>query len=289
MLEPVDTIAKTAREIAEKGRSNRIEVYNENDELGRLAATLNWTFDKLQDALKRESQFTADASHELRTPLSIMRGETSLALSKERGPDEYRQSLEVIAAEIARMSATVNRLLTLTRADSGTEILNLHRIDLTGFLTELASDVEALAEEKSLNFKLNIIDKPVIEGDVVKLRELFLNLVDNAVRYTDVGGDITLSLSKENNMACVAVADTGAGIAPEHLPHIFERFYRANKTSTENSSGAGLGLAICKSIAELHGGRIEVESLVGKGSKFRVMLPVVKNDQASQATSESDN
>jgi heavy metal sensor kinase len=279
MLKPLNTITKTAREIGEKSLSYRIKVSNQDDELGRLAATLNWTFDKLQNALRRERQFTADASHELRTPLSIIRGETSLALLKERSPDEYRKSLGVITEEIDHMSSTINQLLTLARTDSGTEIINLNRINLAEFLTELASDVEVLCEEKSIKFKLNTLDRPVIEGDEVKLRELFLNLLDNAIQYTDTEGNITVSLNEENRKARIAISDTGVGIAVEHLPHIFERFYRTNKTNTENSSGAGLGLAICKSIVELHGGKIEVESKVGVGSKFTVILPLATTNK----------
>ncbi len=273
MLKPVNIITKTAQEIGEKGLDNRIEVMNPNDELGRLAETLNKTFDKLQNALRRERQFTADASHELRTPLSIMRGEASLALSKKRNAEEYQKSLEVIAAEINHMLSTINRLLELTRTDNGTEALKMERIDLADFFTDMASDIEALCEEKAIEFCLNIDKKCVVNGDSVKLRELFLNLINNAVRYTNREGEITMTLNRVGNEACIAISDTGIGIPPEHLPHIFERFYRVNKTNIESSSGAGLGLAICKSIAELHGGNIEVESKVGVGSTFSVLIP----------------
>jgi signal transduction histidine kinase len=279
MMKPVSIITKTAREIGEKDLHRRIEVSNMNDELGRLAATLNQTFDRLQKALNRERQFTADASHELRTPLSIMRGETSLALVKERSREEYRKSLGLISTEIDHMSSTVNRLLSLTRTDSGTESLNLSRIEMADFLTEMASDMEVLCEEKSINFKLNIIDKLTVEGDEVKLRELFLNLLDNAVRYTGPGGNITVSLNKKENKAYVAVIDTGVGIPQEYLPHIFERFYCIDKTGSRSTGGAGLGLAICQSIAELHGGKIDVTSQVGIGSEFQVLLPMAGNDR----------
>jgi len=275
MLKPVHAITMTAREIGEKGLSRRIEVSNKNDELGKLAATLNWVFDRLQNALSRERQFTADVSHELRTPLSIIRGEASLALTKERSSDAYRKSLGVIAAEIGHMSSTVNRLLALTRTDSGTETLNLSRIDLADFLTDLALDVEALCEEKSITFRLNIQDRLTVEGDKVKLRELFLNLLDNAVRYTGSKGNVTVSLNKKGGEACVAVSDTGAGIPQEHLPHIFERFYRVDKTDSFGPSGSGLGLAISRSIVELHHGTIEAESEIGIGSTFSVLIPLV--------------
>ncbi len=258
--------------------SRRIEVSDNNDELGKLASTLNQTFERLQKAFSRERQFTSDASHELRTLLSIMRGEASLALTRERSQEEYRKSLEVISGEIDHMSSTIDKLLALTRTDSGRQYLSLNSIGLAEFLNDLASDVEVLCEEKSLNFKLDIIDQTTVEGDKVKLRELFLNLLDNAARYTPSEGSITVSLIRKGNSACVAVKDTGIGIPQEHLPYIFERFYRVDKASSQSPGGAGLGLAICQSIAELHGGKIEVDSKVGAGSTFRVILPLARND-----------
>lgn len=273
MLKPVNTITKTALEIGQKGLSDRIEVTNQ-DELGRLAETLNRTFDSLQDSVKRERQFTADVSHEIRTPLSIMRGETSLALSKERSADDYHQSLKVIAVEINHLLSTINGLLELTRTDNGIETIKKNRVNLAELLTDMSSDMETLCEEKSIKFKFNLINSLTIEGDEVKLRELFLNLIDNAVRYTSPEGNITVSLTQFGNEACIVISDSGIGIAPEHLPHIFERFYRADKTRTGNARGAGLGLAICKSIAELHGGKISAESIVGSGSTFTVLLPL---------------
>jgi len=278
MLRPVNAITRTAREIGERDLSRRIKVSDTNDELGKLASTLNQTFERLQKAFSRERQFTSDASHELRTPLSIMRGEASLALTRERRPEEYRKSLEVISGEIDHMSSTIDKLLVLTRTDSGKQFLNLDSIDLAGFLDDLASDFEALCEDKSLHFKLDIIDKVTIEGDKVRLREMFLNLLDNAIRYTPPGGGISVSLTKKGNNAYVGIKDTGIGIPQEHLVHIFERFYRVDKASSRNPRGAGLGLAISQSITELHGGKIEVESRVGTGSTFRVILPLVGND-----------
>ncbi|MBN2076423.1 MAG: HAMP domain-containing protein [Dehalococcoidales bacterium] len=276
MLRPVNAITRTATEIGEGDLSQRIDVPDNNDELGNLASTLNRTFDRLHRAFSRERQFTSDASHELRTPLSIMRGEASLALARERSPEEYRKSLETISREIDHLSSTVDKLLTLTRTDSGKQQLKPEIIDLDGFLLDFAEDVKVLCEENSLGFELKIEENAVVEGDRVKLRELFLNLLDNAVRYTPSGGTITMTLYRERDSARVAVKDSGIGIPPEHLPHIFERFYRVDKASLWSTKGAGLGLSISQSIAELHGGKIEVESLAGVGSTFTVILPVKK-------------
>jgi heavy metal sensor kinase len=275
MLKPVYAMARTAREIQEKDLSRRIQVQTQ-DELGQLADTLNQTFGRLQRAFERERQFTADASHELRTPLAIVQGEASLALAKDRTKEEYRKSLQAISGKIAQMSTTINKLLELARADSGKENISMATFDLKGLLAEIASDVEILCEEKALTFQTVLRDKLEITGDRTKLRELFLNLLDNAMRYTPQGGKILLSAGASGAMARVSVNDSGIGIAQKHLPHIFERFYRVSKARSADEGGTGLGLAICKHIVELHGGRIEVESREGAGSAFSVFLPLAK-------------
>jgi signal transduction histidine kinase len=235
------------------------------DELGQLAATLNQTFERLQQAFQRERQFTADASHELRTPLAILQSETSLSLSKNRNPEEYRKSLELVSDEISRMTSMVNKLLVLARADNGAENLNLKAVSLNELLSDLASDMEALCEDKALHFELDLQDQLRVRGDEIKLRELFVNLLSNAIRYTPGGGRITVSLLRDSGNAKIAVADTGIGIPYEHLPHIFERFYRVNKSHSLEENGSGLGLAIAKHIAEQHGGIITVNSRARSG------------------------
>lgn len=273
MLKPVNAITWTAREIQEKDLDRRIEVETD-DELGKLAATLNRTFERLQNAFRRERQFTADASHELRTPLSIIQSEATLALNKAREPEDYRKSLELISDEVSHMSAVINKLLLLARTDNGKDNLNLTRINLKELLSDLAADVEALSGEKSLLIELDLKADPEVIGDRIKLKELFLNLLDNAVRYTPHHGRITVSLAQEEDKACVSIRDTGVGIPPEHLPHIFERFYRVSKSHSAGNSGSGLGLAICKHIAEMHKGDIEVRSQPGQGTTFAVYLPL---------------
>jgi signal transduction histidine kinase len=243
------------------------------DELGRLSETLNQMFDRLQKAFDRERQFTADASHEMRTPLSVIQAEATLALTKERSGDEYRKSLELISHKTAYMTSVIHKLLELVRVDTSQERLNFEDINLKDLLTELEADIRVLCEEKTIDFQVNIKDDLTVKGDKVKLRELFLNLFDNAIRYTTQGGSILVSLAEQGNDALVTISDTGIGIPEEHLSHIFDRFYRVDKSS-DSESGAGLGLSICQRIVELHAGKIDVKSKVREGSTFSVLLPV---------------
>jgi len=272
-LKPVDQIAQQAQTIEETDLSQRIEI-KAKDELGRLASTLNEMIDRLEKAFKRQQQFTSDASHELRTPLAIIEAESTLMLQKDRTNSEYRQSLETISQEAHRIAHLVDQLLTLARADAGKEKLSLKEVNLNELISELSSDVEILCRDKGLEFKLNQAEDLVVNGDDVKLRQLFLNLLDNAIRYTPSGGSISVSVYREGQMAVVSISDTGVGISQEDLPHIFDRFYRVDKVRSPSEGGSGLGLAICKQIAESHRGRIEVQSEFGRGSTFSVFLPL---------------
>jgi heavy metal sensor kinase len=274
-LKPVNDIAKIARDIQKNDLSRRIAVRS-NDELGRLATTLNQTFERLEQAFLRERQFTSDASHELRTPLSIMQSEATLTLKKNRSQEEYKEALILISQETTHMSSIINKLLYLSRIDGGKEKLDPVTVNLSELLVDLASNIEALCEEKTLIFDSQISGDIQVEGDKVKLRELFLNLMDNAIKFTPAGGKISLSLVKTEGQAAVSVSDTGIGISEEHLPRIFDRFYRVNKTSSAGDAGSGLGLAICKHIVALHKGQIEVKSIFGKGSTFQITLPLTK-------------
>jgi heavy metal sensor kinase len=272
-LKPVDKIAQTAQEIEENDLSQRINV-NTKDELGRLAATLNEMIGRLEKAFQRQKQFTSDASHELRAPLAVIEAESSLALQKERPPSDYRQSLETISQESRQMSSLIEQLLTLARADAGKEQWNFTEVNLGRLIANLSADVEVLCQEKGLSCQLGQTHDLVIKGDEARLRELFMNLMDNAIRYTPAPGTVSLSLRHEGQMAVVAIKDTGIGIPAEDIPFIFDRFYRVDKSRSRGEGGTGLGLAICQHIAEAHGGKIEVESQVGAGSTFSVWLPL---------------
>ena len=272
-LKPVQQITKTAQNIEGSDLSQRINVKTD-DELGRLASTLNEMIGRLEESFNRQRQFTADASHELRTPLAIMQAEATLALSKERTPDDYRKSLETISQESDYMSSVISKLLFLARSDAGKEQLNFEGVELKELITGLSANIEVLAQDKGIKFAVDAKEELTVNGDKVKLRQLFINILENAVRYTPADGHISVSLVKQELNAVVSISDTGIGIPPEHLPHIFERFYRVDKARARADGGVGLGLAIAKIIAESHRGTITVASEVGKGTTFTISLPL---------------
>ncbi len=272
-LKPVDQIAQTALEIEGTDLSQRIKV-DTKDELGRLASTINQMIERLEKAFKRQQQFTGDASHELRTPLAVIEAESTLALERERSPKEYRQSLETVVQETEHMSTIIDQLLALARADAGKEQLTFEEIQLDELLRDVASDADVLCREKGLEFEFGSIEDVTVRGDNSGLRQLFLNLLNNSIRYTSAGGTISISLIKEGNQAIASVTDTGIGIPEEDILLVFERFYRVDKARSRDDGGSGLGLAICKHIAEVHGGSVEVASRQGKGSTFSVYLPI---------------
>jgi signal transduction histidine kinase len=195
-------------------------------------------------------------------------------LEKPRSPEDYLRSLELVSQETAYMSEIVGKLLVLARSDAGCEPLNVRDVDIAGLLVELAQDLDALAQEKGLRLSFGLMDGLTVKGDRVKLRQLFLNILDNAIRYTPAGGTITGSVVRQGDQAVASIGDTGVGIPEEHLPFIFDRFYRVDQARTGGEGGTGLGLAIATSIARMHGGTIEVESRVGEGTTFRVLLPL---------------
>lgn len=273
-LKPVERIADIARGIGEGDLSRRIDIETD-DELGRLSGTLNVMIERLEGAFNKQRRFVADASHELRTPLAVLQAESTLALDKKRTQPEYRKSLELVSQEVAYMSEIVGKLLSLARSDSGTEPLNFQPVNVMDLLSELFQEVGALAQEKGLQFNLGQTENLTVWGDRLKLRQLLLNILDNAIRYTPSGGSISGSLVRKNGSAVVSIEDTGIGIPAEQLPFVFDRFYRVDKARSSAEGGTGLGLSIAASIAKAHGGGIEVESQVGQGTTFRVVLPLV--------------
>jgi signal transduction histidine kinase len=272
-LKPVDDISRTAQEIEESDLSRRINV-GTKDELGRLAATLNEMIGRLERAFQRQKQFTSDASHELRAPLAVIEAESTLALQKERPAADYQQSLETISQESRQMSSLIDQLLTLARADAGKEQWNFTEVNMGKLISSLSTDVEVLCQERGLSFQPGQIQDLMVKGDEARLRELFMDLLDNAIRYTPAPGTVSVSLRPEGQMAVALITDTGIGIPGEDIPFIFERFYRVDKSRSRAEGGTGLGLAISKHIAEAHGGRIEVKSEIGVGSTFSVWLPL---------------
>lgn len=278
-FKPVEEMAETARSIQENDLSGRIEVQT-RDELGHLAETLNRMLQRLQKAFERQKQFTGDASHELRGPLAIIQAESSLALHKERKPLEYRNTLEVITRESGRMTGIIEQLLFLARADAGKEQPAFERLDLSGLVRDLCRDIEIICTEKAILLRVELPGSITVNGDRGSLRRLLHNLLGNALRHTDGRGSITVGMRRESGGVIIKVMDTGTGIPPEALPHIFERFYRVDKARTREAGGSGLGLAICRQIVEMHGGRMSVRSRVGEGSVFSVHLPCLSEPGA---------
>jgi heavy metal sensor kinase len=274
-LAPVDQITQTARNISVQNLSSRLIVPQTRDELQRLSETLNGMLERLEAAFKKIVQFTADASHELRTPVAVMRTRTELALRKPRTGDEYRETVVQVHSELEEISDLVERLMLLSRADYGAEVLQLSPANLGDIVRDACRQGRTLSEARRINFREQIPDSPIwVRADVRALRRLFLILIDNAVKYTPPGGEVTVVLDEQDGSALGIVRDTGIGISAEDLPNVFERFYRADKARSRESGGVGLGLSIGRWIAEAHAGTIEVQSSPGRGSIFQVRLPL---------------
>jgi heavy metal sensor kinase len=274
-LDPVDQIIQTATTISVQNLSSRLEVPKTGDELQRLSETLNGMFERLETAFKKITQFTADASHELRTPVAVMRTRAELSLRRARSPEDYRETLAQIHAELERTSELIEKLMFLARTDSGAETIPFAPVNLPEIVHEVCTQGSALAEDKHLEFREHLPEKPVwVLGDEHLLRRLFLILIDNAVKYTPAEGRIEVSVRETDGAAVGEIRDTGIGIAAADLPNVFERFYRADKARSRETGGAGLGLSIGRWITQAHSGTIEVESAPGQGSTFQVRLPV---------------
>jgi two-component system OmpR family sensor kinase len=278
-LRPMDEITQTALAISRaEDLSQRLEVSGPADEVGRLAATFNEMLARLETLFRTQQQFIADVSHELRTPLTTIQGNVDLLRRGAVGePSSRHETLMAIEGEVTRMSRLVADLLLMARADAGIQ-LEAESVELDTLLLEVYRQARLMSE--SVEVRLGHEDQAVILGDADRLRQLLLNLVDNALKYTPAGGQVTLSLYNDQERVRIVVSDTGTGISPEDLqpgpngvPLIFERFYRADRARSPAQGGTGLGLSIAQWIAQAHGGEITVASQVGKGSRFTVHLP----------------
>jgi len=271
-LKPLKEIAQATEQITASQLHERVVPDGWPVELASLARSFDRMLDRLEDSFKRLSQFSADLAHELRTPINNLRGEAGVALSQPRTSEEYRLTLESSLEEYARLARLIDNLLFLARADGATtEILRL-QCDARQSVEVVREYYEALAEDRGVEVLCQGAGK--VNVDPVLFRQAVSNLLANALNLTPHGGRVSLEVAERNGSGLESVvSDTGPGIAAEHLPHIFERLYRADSARSQHRHGAGLGLAIVKSIMTLHGGRVEVESKLGKGTKFTLVFP----------------
>lgn len=272
-LSPIEQVAHTAQSIVRaEDLGQRVPVPNSPDELQRLTIIINDLLGRLEALFTTQRRLIADVSHELRTPLAAMQGNLEiLSRGAHRDPELLQESLTDMRRETTRLIRMVNDLLLLAQSQSGVQIRQ-EPVELDTLLLEIHRDLRALAGDVAL--RIGAEDQVVVIGDRDRLKQALLNLGINALQHTLSGGSITLSLERVDGMACLSVADTGTGIAPEDLPHIFERFYRADRSRSRYGGGAGLGLAIVQWIAESHGGEVTVNSVLGQGSTFAIWLPL---------------
>jgi signal transduction histidine kinase len=276
LFKPLEDMAAAARQITRADDlSRRVPYANRPDEIGDLARAFNQTLERLEKLFRTQQRLLADVSHELRTPLTTIRGNIDLMRRMDNSDPE---SLAAIQVEIERMTRLVGDLLLLARADSGGLPLERKQVELDNILFDVYRQVRIL--EPPLELELTDVDQVMVLGDPDRLKQLFLNLVENAVKYTPTGGKVSLSLSKKADRAFFEVSDTGVGIPAENLPHIFDRFYRVDKSRARAQGGSGLGLSIAMWIAQAHGGTIRVTSQVGAGTTFSVILPVYTRVEA---------
>ena len=271
-LKPIDYITKTAQEISKGDLSQRLKLNKTEDEVGRLAVTFDEMLDKLEASIKKERQFASDASHELRTPISVITAQAEQALSGKRKVKEYKEALEIVYNESKKMNHIISQLLMISRSDEGTYSFNFEILELNMIMEDIVKEFQNIAIQKDIQISFKSETAVKIKADQTLLTRLFINLIDNAIKYTNKGGEINISISRENNCSIIIIEDTGIGISKEDLPYIFDRLYQVDKSRSDR--GAGLGLSIAKWIADLHKGELKVESKLNFGSRFIVRLPL---------------
>jgi two-component system, OmpR family, sensor kinase len=273
-LRPVDAITLAAQRIAAGDLSQRLTMPTAPDEIGRLAGTFNNMIGRLDTSFRQIRQFTSDASHELRTPLTVMKGETELVLRRPRALEDYQAVLESNLEEIDRMTRIVEELLFLSRADMGEVKMESKPVLLEALVEDIHRQAPLLGQDRNIEVVLGTVMPALVQGDELRLRELLLNLVENAIKYSHPGGKVEIGLVTVGQEAILSVTDQGIGIGPEDHTKIFNRFFRTDGARNHTKKGTGLGLAICAWIVEFHKGRISVKSDVGQGSTFTVTLPL---------------
>jgi len=273
-LSPVEQIRKQVDTIYEKNLSNRIVSPNPSDEIGQLAATFNLLLQRLEKAFDSQKQFIADASHELKTPLTILRTHWEKLAAQDDIPYNHRVRIQSDVDELVRLSSLINNLLLLASTKERIASDELPVINFSELCRTLSDDILVLAESKNQQVDVSITDNIFVKGDKARIYQLLLNLADNAVKYTPQNGWIIVSLQRGEKFAEFVIKDNGIGIPGEHLPHVFERFYRVDKSRSRKTGGYGLGLAVCKTIIEAHNGTVSIESEVNRGTTLVVKIPL---------------
>jgi len=289
-LAPVDWIIRDARSINSGNLSDRLSLPPAHDELRRLSETLNSMLDRIERSVRHIQQFTADASHELRSPLTLIRTAAEYALRRERSREELTEAMVRIQRESERSTHLINDLLLLTRADANVDLATKEPVCLASTVQEVMERIAplAVAQQIAMHFEGGDSSLLVLGGPQLLERLVYI-LLDNALKYTGAGGDVSVKLASQDREAILTVSDTGIGISAIDLPHVFDRFWRADKVRSRQEGGSGLGLSIAQKIAEQSGGQVTVESEAGSGSRFMVTLPLVVGDSATGSLHTPDS
>jgi heavy metal sensor kinase len=272
-LRPIDHMIDTLKKITAENLKLRIHLPDTKDEVKRLADTFNDMIERLDKSFASQHEFIQDVSHELKTPLTVLKGELEVTLKRLRSPEEYETVLTSSLEEIGKMSRVIEDLLVLARFDNNQVALEIRRVDLGNIVSCVMDDMSVLAEQKTIETSLSRQENLILDGDEDQLRRLFVNLFDNAIKYTSRKGKVIVMAHKDGSRAKIVVSDTGIGIPGDELPYIFDRFYQVARARRANH-GFGLGLSIAKSIVESHRGTISVSSQPNAGATFTVSLPL---------------
>src|SRR3989441_3696993 len=285
-LRPVDRIRQRAARITSRNLSERLPVLHTGDELERLAIDLNQMIDRLEESFHQINRFSADASHELRTPLTVLQGELeAIAQRGQSLPEDVKDTIGSALEETHRLAKIVESLLTISRLEAGEARVQPVRLDFAELTRTTADQMKLLAEEKHISMTCDGTNPVEVDADPSRLKQVIVNLLDNAIKYTPQGGNIGISITRRDDHAVLEVADSGLGISADDLPHVFERFYRADKARSRQMGGTGLGLSIVRSICLAHGGQVTVNRTEGRGSLVRVGLPVAAGNRAEPRNS----
>ena len=276
ILKPIKKMTDTVKNITHEDLSLRVKAENVDEELGRLIEAFNDMVSRLGESFEYITDSSSYIAHELKTPIAIIRGESEFALKKERDKEEYKRVISVSLEETKRMLKIIEDLLLLTKMNYQPDVLKFEQIDLTQFIRIIYEQAKILASKKNITVNINTPEETgMVNADELHLRRLFLNLIDNAIKFTPASGSITINLRYEDQKAAVSIIDTGIGIEEENVPKLFDKFFRIEGKTKDNSPSSGLGLSIAQSIAELHGGEISVTSRAGQGSNFSVSIPLL--------------